>query len=430
MYLVTMLATMLTLNGLDNNALGLVLPSIKKALQLTDTELGVLTGIAFSLFYSTVGVQIGRSADRGNRVAILAVTSVLRGVMVMLVGATQSFAQLLIVRVGAAVGEAGCVPAAYSLIGDYFTREERPRAIANFLLGNSLSLMLGYVLAGWLSYHYGWRATFACIGLASVVVAPAVWFTLAEPRRTNSPSANVSVRGEDLAGMLQVIPVLWRNRTFRTLVAVLSLNWFFGIGIAVWLPSFFARSFGLGIERIGLYLSLVYGVGGLIGTYCGGYLASRYAPKNERLQLWTLAGFNAAYGVVSAFIYLSTDSFVSITLLAVAVGIGALQSGPLFAAIQTVTPERVRAVSISVIYLFANLLGAGLGPLAVGALSDVLHPYFGAESLRYALLAMCPGFIAGCLLYWRASRSVAADVEAAMAHRREPSGVTCAQFSA
>src|SRR5690348_13696882 len=128
-YLILLLATILAFNGLDGTAIGIVLPSIKGALHLTDTELGFLTGVAFSLFYSTVGVPLGRWADRGDRVAIIAITTALWGVMVVLVGTARSFGQLLIVRIGVAVGEAGCVPAAYSLIGDYFSREERPRAI-------------------------------------------------------------------------------------------------------------------------------------------------------------------------------------------------------------------------------------------------------------------------------------------------------------
>src|SRR5690348_7264427 len=136
-YLIFVLATILALSGTDGTALGLVLPSVKTALHLTDVELGVLTGIAFSLFYSTAGIPIGRWADRGNRVAIIAICTALWGVMVMLMGAARTFVQLLIVRIGVAVGEAGCVPAAYSLIGDYFTREERPRAISSYQLGAS-----------------------------------------------------------------------------------------------------------------------------------------------------------------------------------------------------------------------------------------------------------------------------------------------------
>lgn len=411
-YLVCLLAAILALNGLDGTALGLVLPNIKIALHLTDTELGVLTGIAFSLFYSTAGIPLGRWADRGDRVAIIVLTTSLWGVMVMLVGAARSFVELLILRAAVAVGEAGCVPAAYSLIGDYFPREERPRAVASYLAGTYLSLILGYLGAGWLSAHYGWRTMFVCIGAPSVLVAAVAGWTLAEPRRLQRQSFPDLVRRAESVPLLQAARKLWRIRTFRYLLAALCVNFFFGSGQLVWQPSFFARSYGMKAEQLGLYFALIYGAGGLLGTYCGGHWASRYAPNNERLQLRAIALFNAGLGVLSAFIYLVKDPAVSMSLLGLGIIGSAIGNGPVFATIQTVVPERMRAISISLIYLFANLLGTGLGPLLVGGLSDALHAYFGAESLRYALLAMCPGYLVGGAVLWAAARMVLADAGA------------------
>lgn len=419
-YLIVLLATILALNGLDGTALGLVLPTIKSALQLSDTELGVLTGIAFSVFYATVGLPIGRWADRGDRVALIACTTALWGIMVMLVGAVQSFGDLLIVRIGVAVGEAGCIPAAFSLLADYFPRDERPSAVSKYLLGSSISLCIGYVAAGWLSSHYGWRAMFVCLGAPSVLVAPIVWWTMSEPRRVKGRTTDSVSRG-DLQTIPQVIRALLRNRTFCCLLATQCVNVLFGSGLSVWQSSFFARSWGFSVEQLGLYFSVIYGVGGIIGLYCGGYVASRYAPKNERRQLRLFALVNVGYGVVSAFIYLSTNAYVSVALLGISVIGGALESGPVSAVTQTVVPERMRAICISVIYLFSNLLGAGLGPLAVGALSDALRPHLGDASLRYALFAMCPGYLAGGWLLWRAARSVVADTEtASVTGAREP----------
>lgn len=415
-YLLCLLAAILTLNGLDSIALGLVLPSIKATLHLTDTELGLLTGMAFFAFYSTVGIPIGRWADRGDRVAIIALSTGLWGIMVVLVGAVQSFTQLLLVRIGVAVGEAGCVPSAYSLIGDYFTRQERPRTLGKYLLGNSLSVFLGYLAAGWLSHRYGWRTMFVCLGLPSVIVAPVAWWTLTEPRRTRGSG----VRRQDASpSLLRVFQSLWANRTFRCLLGVLSVNTLFGSGLGVWQPSFFARSYRFSAEQLGMYFAVIYGVGGVLGTYSGGYLASRYAPNNERLQLKVVALLNAGFGIVSVIIYLSRDPIVSMLLLSIAVIGAAVQNGPLYAATQTVIPERMRAISVSVMYLFASLVGGGLGPFFVGALSDALHPYLGAESLRYALLAMCPGFLVSGWLLWRAARTVASDTEAVAAQSRE-----------
>lgn len=410
-YLLLLLTCILTLNGLDSMAMGLVLPGIKIALRLTDMELGVLTGMAFFLFYATAGIPIGRWADRGDRVAIIALCTGLWGMMVMLVGMVRSFTQLLIVRIGVAVGEAGCVPAAYSLIGDYFSREERPQALAKYLLGNSVAVTLGYLSAGWLSDRFGWRGMFVCLGLPSVIVAPVAWLTLSEPRRRKRRSAGGAGSSAAPARLLQVFHSLRRNRTFGCLLAVTSVNMLFGSGLAVWQPSFFTRSYGFSAERLGFYFALIYGLGGMLGTYCGGYLASRYAPNNEPLQLRTFAFFNGGFGVVSALIYLSRDSSVSMALLTLGTVGVALQTGPTYAVTQTVIPERMRAISISIVYMFASLVGGGLGPFLVGGLSDLLHPHLGVESLRYSLLAMCPGYLISGWLLWRAARTVVADAK-------------------
>ena len=425
-YLLFLLAAALAFNGLDGTAFGLVLQSIKKALLLTDTDLGILTGIAFSLFYSTVGVPIGRWADRGDRIAIISLTTALWGIMVMSVGATASFVELLVVRIGVAVGEAGCLPAAYSLIADYFNREERPRAVGIYLLGGCVSVIIGYPAAGWLSYHYGWRVMFVCLGAPSVVLAPLAWWTLSEPRRAKPRSEHSVVSGATSPDMLGVLLELWRNATFRCVLATQCVIIFFVRGIGVWQASFFIRSYGMKIEQLGLYFSFVYGLGSLLGNYAGGYLASRYAPSNERLQLRALAVVNVLFGALSACVYLSRDLYISLALLGLAVAGGTLHYGPMFATTQTVVPERMRATSIALIYLFSNLVGGGLGPLVVGALSDVLHPHFGAESLRYALLAVCPACLAGTWLLWQAARSVVADTE--VVDGRESSTITCAQM--
>lgn len=233
-YLVFLLATILAFNGLDGTATGIVLPKIKSSLHLTDTDLGVLTGIAFSLFYSTFGIPLGQWSDRGNRVIIISLSTALWGVMVMLVGVTQPFPQLLIVRIGVAVGEAGCIPAAYSLIADYFVREERPRALATYWVGAYVSILVGYVAAGWLSSRYGWRTMFLCIGLPGVFVAPVAWWTLCDPRHAKAGAAPRASVNSESPGIVEVGRALWENKTFRYVFAVTCVNVLFGSGLGVW----------------------------------------------------------------------------------------------------------------------------------------------------------------------------------------------------
>jgi MFS transporter, Spinster family, sphingosine-1-phosphate transporter len=391
-------------------ALGLVLQDIKADLALSDTQLGILTGIAFALFYSVMGIPIARWADRGNRVTIVTITTALWSVAVALCAIAGSFAQLLAIRVGVAVGEAGCIPPAHSLIADHFTRAERPRAVARYMLGAPLSMVIGYFLAGWLNELYGWRTTFLILGLPGVALAAIAWLTLKEPR-VSTPVVPASPDSSH-PDFREVCGTLGRNVSFRHLLLSFAVTSFFSAGVMQWLPSFFIRSHELDTGVLGSWFAAIYGLGGLLGTYLGGELASRYAANDEPLQLRAMALAYIAFGVLTAFIYLSRAAEMAFVFMALSAVGGAAATGPLFATMQTLIPQHMRAVSIAMVYLFANLIGMGLGPLVTGVMSDALRPRFGEESLRYASLALCPGYLWGAWHLWRASRTVARDVQA------------------
>ncbi len=427
-YLLTVLLVIFIFNLADRVALGVLLQDIKADLDLSDTQLGLMTGIAFSLFYSVMGIPLARWADRGNRVTIVTFTTALWSAAVALCGMAGSFLQLLLVRIGVAVGEAGCVPPANSLIADYFTRDERPRAIARYMLGYPLSAVFGYFAGGWLNQLYGWRVTFIALGLPGLLLAALAWFTLKEPRRMRPvPAAGgglpagvidapadgpgIAAQPAPQPGLTQVCAVLFKNRTFRHLLLSWSVTSFFGWGITQWKPAFFIRSYGLESGEVGTWFSAIYGVGGLLGLYLGGEWATRRAPRSEDLQLKAMAIAFVFFGVISVGIYLSPNAYLAYTLLGLSlVGIY-LTYGPLFGMIQTLVPPHMRAMSIALIYLFANLIGMGLGPLVAGALSDALHAQYGEQSLRYALLILSPGYWwAGWHLWW-ASKTVKQDLE-------------------
>lgn len=417
-YLLGVLLVILAFNYVDRLALGLVLQDIKVDLYLSDTQLGLLSGIAFALFYSVMGIPIARWADRGNRVTIISITIVLWSAAVALCGVAGNFLQLLLIRIGVAVGEAGCVPPAHSLIADNFTRAERPRAVALYMLGAPASVVIGYFVAGWLNEFYGWRVMFMMLGLPGMVLAPLAWFTLREPRRMRlSMDVRPPTRLErpeppsPQPSLKQVCVTLWANTTFRHLLFCLAVVAFFGQGIGQWMPTFLIRSYGMKTGELGGWLTLIYGFGGMAGTYLGGVLASRYAAHNERLQLKVVAVAYGSFGVPSAFMFLSSNKYLAFGLIGLATVAFAASNGPLIAMIQTLVPPRMRATSIAVLYLFTNLIGMGLGSLGAGALSDAIRPWAGEESLRYALLALCPGYLWGGWHLFQASRTVTRDLE-------------------
>lgn len=422
-YLLTLLAAILAFNFVDRQALGLLLQGIKTDLSLSDTQLGLVTGIAFALFYSLLGIPIARWADRGHRVRIIAITTSLWSVAVALCGAAGSFLQLLLIRVVVGIGEAGCIPPANSVIADYFSRAERPRAVAKYMLGGQVSAVVSYFAAGWLNELYGWRVTFVLLGLPGLALGALAWLTLREPRYEKAaagaiaPSDRPPTGAQPLAlpsiqpSLRDVCATLWANSTFKHLLACLAVSSLFAAGMWQWQPAFLLRTYGLKTGELGTWLAIVSGLAGLAGTYLGGELASRYATRNENLQLRVMAAAYVGSAFSSAAVYLSPNLYLAFGFIGLtAVGF-TMTTAPYFALVQTLVPEPMRASSIAIIYLFSNLIGAGLGPLVAGAVSDTLRPIAGHDSLRYSLLALCPGYFWGAWHLWRASQTVIRDVE-------------------
>lgn len=415
-YLLSILLLILTFEKIDIAALGVLLQSIKTSLSLSDTQLGFLTGLSFTLFYSTMGIPIALWADRGNRVLIVSLATGLHCVASAFCGVARSYTQLLLIRVAAAVGEAGGIPPANSLIADYFSRPERAKATATYLLGYPLSSILGYFLAGWVDQLYGWRTTLVVLGAPGAVLAITAWLTLKEPRAPSSgkrPSASPRPVNVILSArpLMDACKALASHRTFRRTLGGYTLVTFFGIGIWLWAPTFFMRSFALDTGEVGSWFAVLWGIGGLAGTFIGGQLASRYAADNETLQFRAMAATFACFAPISAGIFLTHHLYIALALLGITAVANFAIYGPLFAIIQTLFDDRLRATAIATIYLFANLFGIGLGSLVVGGLSDSLRPSLGSESLRYALLILCPGYLFAAWMFIGASSTVATDLE-------------------
>jgi len=405
-YLLIVLTVVAAFNYLDRFVLSLLLEPIKQEFKLNDSQLGFLTGFGFALFYAVAGIPIARWADRGNRNIIVAVTTGLWSAMVVLCGLVGNFTQLLLVRVGIAVGEAGCLPTASSLIADYFDRTERPRAMAIYWLCVPLAVVIGYMGGGWLADHFGWRITFVVIGVPGILLALLAKLTLREPRLKQVKQV------VQQPSFKEVLLTFWQQPTLRYIVTAFSVAYFFSMGFSQWLPTFFIRSYNMEVSEIGAWFALAWGGFGILGTYLGGYLANRYAACREGLQMRGCALVFAISGLLYLGLFLSSNQYQSVTFMSVVGMIGAMCNGVIFSAIQSLVSERMRSVTLALIFLFANLIGLGFGPLVVGALSDLLAPAFGQESLRYALAAFAPGLAWVAIFYWKASNTIEADIRA------------------
>ena len=414
-YLLVLLTLVATFNYLDRGVLALAMESLKSEFQLSDSQLGFMSGFAFAVFYALAGIPIARWADRGNRNHVVALTTGLWSAMVAVSGLVGNFTQLLLVRVGVAVGESGCVPPAQSLISDYFDRAERPRAMAIYWLSAPLSTILAYLGGGWLIEQYGWRMAFIIIGVPGVLLAILVKLTLREPRLKidfNSGGLAGKIADVNHATLPDVIKTLWQGSAFRHVLIGYCVSSFFGFGIMLWVPAFFMRSHGIEAAELGVWLGLTAGLGGFLFTFLGGYIATRYAPKKEGLQMRGIAIVVVLCTIFHALCYLSANKYLALTFVSIVVGgLIPLVLAPYFSAIQSLVEERMRAVALAFVMMLSNLIGLGLGPMAVGILSDALAPTMGQESLRYALLLFSPGYLWCAFHNWKASQTIEKDIQ-------------------
>ncbi|MGX4675965.1 spinster family MFS transporter [SAR92 clade bacterium H246] len=408
-YLLSVLVLVGAISMFDRFVFALALEPIKQDLGLSDTQLGLMTGIAFAAFYAIAGVPIARWADRGNRVTISALSVGLLGIMVSCCGMAANFFQLLIARAGIAIGEAGTIPPAQSLLADYFDRAERPRAMGIYFIYYTISMVIGYLIGGWMIESYGWRTTFIVLGIPGVLVALLVRLTLKEPRLKQPV-----VLSTEMPGLRSTIVLLWQQNSFRKLFIVFCLSYFFFMGVSQWLATFFIRSHGMSSTELGVWFALIWGLAGLAGNYLGGDFASRYAVHKEKLQMRVIAVVFVFNMVASAMLYLASDRYLALGFMAVTAFLLTFGNGPIFAAIQSLVHERVRSLAIALMFMFGNLIGFGLGPLALGMVSDALQPQFGDDSLRYALLIFAPGGLLVAYLYWLVSNHIEEDLAAGM----------------
>ena len=419
-YVLGVLTVVCTLNYLDRTLVILLLQSIKEDLHLSDTQLGFLTGIAFGLFYATLGLPIARWADRGNRATITAVSIALWGATVMSSLWVTNFIRLVFARIAAAIGESGSMPPTYSLVGDYFPGAvERARAMAIYWLSSPLAALISFVAGGWLNERYGWRTAFFVAGVPALVVAPLVKWTIIEPRLK---AGGASIPPRQLPRMLDTFAFLWRQRSSRHLSVAIILLWTMGSGLAPWYAAFMERSHGVGTAELGLWMGVIFGTGGVAGILLGGYLTSHWFPRNDRNQMRLIAVITASLLPCFVVFLLVPSKGQALIAMVPMVLVFNFAAGPIFALMQRLVVDEMRATALSVVMLLANLIGMGVGPQSVGILSDLLRPRFGDDSLRYAMLAMSLVALWAAYHFWRVGATVEEDVSAVA--RRGPGGST------
>jgi MFS family permease len=365
------------LNYLDRMVLAVLLPPIRQELQLSDTQLGLLSGLAFALLFAILGLPLARIADRRSRVGLLGICLAVWSGMTALTGFAHSFTQLFLARVGVGIGEAGCIPAAHSLLGDYFPKR-RALAISVFQAGALAGVSAGLLITGMLAQNFGWRAALMLVGAAGLPVVLLV-MTLREPARQG---ASAALREPAIASML----ALMRRGGFAHLVIAISIGGFGNYGIGQWLPSFYVRSFGLTLQQVGAWTGMAAAIGGIGGVLFGGVLAVRLMARDPRWELWLPMIVYPAAAPLYACMFLSPSLPLAIAMNIAGGFVVAMGGGVALSSLQSFAEPNRRAMAVALAMFASSLIGLGLGPLGVGVLSDALAGVAGSQSLRYALL--------------------------------------------
>lgn len=384
-YALAVLTSIHIFSQMDRVALSILLQLIKADLKLTDAQLGLLSGLAFALFYALLGVPLAWLADRTSRLRLISVCLVLWSAMTAVGGMARTYTQFFLSRVGVGVGEAGCLPPSYSLIADYFPRTKRALGISLFNAGAAVGMMGGMTLTGYLGEHYGWRAALQIIGLAGLPIAAITLITLREPPRPKSDRPAES--------MWQSLWVLLRRRTFMHLSIAYALSHVATQGYSQWAPSFLMRSFAMKPTEIGAWLGGMGAAGGMLGVVSGGFLASWLVPRDQRWEIWLPAGSVAICTPLYIVMVLSPVAWANLLcngVIAFLTGVAGIAT----ATVQSFTEPYRRATAVAIMMFLLSFLSSGIGPYLIGLTSDQLAGVAGGESLRFALL------VAAVMLFW------------------------------
>lgn len=390
---------------MDRQILAILQELIRADLRLSDTQLGLVAGFAFAIFYATLGIPVARLADRGNRINIIAIALALWSAMTAICGLAQNFVQLLLARIGVGVGEAGSSPPSHSIIADLYPPEKRAGAMGVYSLGVVLGAAGGSIIGGELAAAFGWRVAIMAVGLPGILLAVILKLVLVEPRRGLSDGSRAAA-GAAQGGappLSQGLRTMLSTPAAFHLVMGVTITSLIGYGHTSFGPSFLIRSYGFELTDISRFVAPIAAVMGTASALLGGWLANIIAHRyGLYAQSWMVLVLKSVGLPLSFLFYLSKDVTLGLTAYFASVLLINSYLGPTFALIQGLAPLRVRALWAAITLLVINLIGLGLGPTLIGVISDALKPSFGEESLRYAMLSFAAATPWALFHYWRA----------------------------
>lgn len=404
-YVLTLLILIYICNNMDRHILSTLAVPITTDLALSDSEFGVLSGLAFALFYTFFGIPAGWLADRLGRIRVLFVAAIIWSLCSAAGAAATKFWHLALSRAGVGIGEAGGVAPSYSLISSFYPPEMRGNAIGLFQLGAPLATVISSFGASWVAVHYGWRMAVLAVSLPGVLFAMLLWLTVREPEGEQEPGAHIP--------LLESVSTFWSDRIFRNVAIATGISSFISFAVMAWLPKFLMQSRGMSQLDVGFWYGPVYAVAFGLGLWGGGWLTDRLAPRGPRWFALT-----PCLGLLAAVPFLVPMFLVSTWQLALlfafpSIGLLAMFLVPAVTCVQNRSRPETRAVNGGLFLFINNLVGAGFGPAYVGWISDYARGVeaapLGLPPLGVGLMACVPVLLLAAALQWRNSGLLARE---------------------
>ncbi|MDG2327344.1 MAG: MFS transporter, partial [Halioglobus sp.] len=386
-YVLIILTVVSMVNIMDRLIMSILLEDIKAEFAMTDTQLGLLAGLAFALFYALMSIPIARWADVSNRKNILAGALIIWSGMTALCGAAAGFVSLFLARLGVGIGEAGGSPPSYSIMADYFKPSERARAMGIYFTGAVLGTGGGLIVGGLLGEWLGWRMTFFVLGVPGVLLGVLLYFTVKEPPRGRYDTGNQA--SKEATDLQRTLKSLARNKVYVRVSISFAMLTMVGYAMAMWLAPIMLRNFDVSLGKVGLYLGITYICGGIPGPLIGGYLTDYMVKLDSRWRAW-IPAIAVVCSVSTFWFCLSAESLWEfLGFFALTYAIFMIPQGASMSLLQSSVGSGERALGTSFALLVNSMVGLALGPLLIGILSDALAPTYGVKSLNYALMTVC-----------------------------------------
>jgi predicted MFS family arabinose efflux permease len=386
------------LNFLDRQLLSILAKPIQDGLGVTDTQLGLITGLYFAMFYCVLAIPVGWLADRSNRVRVLAAACALWSAATMGCGLAANYAQLVVARMTVGIGEAGGVPPSYAIISDYFPPERRGTALGIFNLGPPVGAALGIAFGASIAAAYGWRTAFLALGAMGIVAAAVTWLLVREPPRgglDRAPAGPVTAR----AGFGETAAAFFSNPALLLLSLAGGATQFVTYGLGNFTVLFLMREKGMGLQDVALWYALVLGIGMSAGIFAAGWLVDRYATRSKQAYaLIPAIGLALCIPFYLGFVHAPAWP-MALSMLFGLVLLNYSYLSPAVALVQLETPPNQRVMAGALLLLVINGIGLGLGPTYVGAASDWFRPDNPQHSLQMALYTLTPFFVLASVLF-------------------------------